>query len=542
MVSLFRMFVLFACCLTVFSCGSPRLVLTPASNVSTSLSNTSVRNIVVKGDIDLEGKTITLPSQSVLDIRNGSIRNGTIVLNCTRIDCIDTRGLNCVIKGTCSNKELVVNNENYGVYQLASMENGASVTLVSDIIVNKTLKINCNIIGNDNPTIKAANGVSVLLNLMSSGITLRDLSLEIANDKALSKCYIIYSKDVENIKLCNLSVRGGSIYIRNTNDTHYRGYEITNCSFEVDFSKCDQSFERQNDAFEFRGLQNLIFQNNKIKTINITRVFKTPASSVSRTPCDNLVFINNEIVSDCSNGKQVFDFYDFTRNVIIKGNHIVAKGHTDVFENKTKGDKSSINILIENNTIEYDYRLMYFNFSDEGENSITIYNNVFVSTSSQSQRESIKNGEVEKGQRTYDCNFRNLKHLSIKGNVFDSKYPVNGLLFYFDTIGKMEILSNDIDGTWERVAILKGYYDEAVFSDNKEIRKSLILSTLPVITFSSAKVNRFITNGNQINNRRGDYFVLQNASNVTCFIRKGDSNISSLFRLRDKSELTEIED
>ena len=538
---IFGIIVLFLCNSAFVSCGSSQLLLTSTSGFPSSFSDSAVRDIVVKGNVDLKGKTITLPSNSILDVSRGSIQNGTIVLNQTKIKCKDTRGLNCILKGTCTNESLVVNNERYGAYHLSVLPEGAKATLLSDVHVTKTLKARCSITGVNNPTIRATDDVAILLNIVSSGVALNDLSLEIHNDTESQKCYAIRSSDIGNLKFNSISVKGGSIYLRNASNTSYSGYEISNSFFEIDHSKCNQSFEKQNDAFEFRGLRNLIFKNNRVLTRNVTRVFKTPASVLSNTPCDNLIFENNTIISDCVNGKQVFDFFNYTRNVTIKGNHIIARGHTDVFENKSNGDTSHINVLIENNTIEYDYKLLYFNLSVDGDNTLCLQNNVLISTSSANQRESLKNDVLTTGIRSYDCNIRNINRLEISGNSFEGAGLAEGSLFYFENIYNTNLKNNTIDGDWGQLASFKGTFETVNFLNNSENRKSEKNST-PVVTFSQADVKSFDAQGNHLDKRNGHYLLLKNNAVVHSVILGKNSmpEQTSLFRTQDKSRVIKI--
>ena len=497
------------------SCGSANKSITIISNPAGSLieSRTTHSDLfVVSGNVDLKGQSIALPEFSVLDLRNGSIRNGTLILNNTEIRCKDTQGLNCDIQGECSNKKLVVNNKQYGANQIAALGGNAECILKSDLTITKPLAVRCSIKGTGCPRINSEESI-VLLNLMSSNIKLHNLNLEINGDSRDTHCYAIRATDVGNIQLKELIVNGGSVYFRNKNDVDYHNYEISNCSFIIDHSKCNQSFEKQNDAFEFRGVQNVLFHDNTITTTNVTRVFKTPAGGVANTPCDNLVFYNNVIQSISVNGKQVFDFYNYTRNVTIKNNVIIAKGHTDIFENKTIGDASFLNVIIEGNTVEYGYTLLYFNLSKESNNSLIVRNNRFSSTSSDGTRTSVQYDTIITNKRLYDINLRNLHTVIFEDNTFYSIGYVDSRLFYIEDIHCISLNKNVFSGSWKNIAWFNRNINDVEVVDNIE---TVSIKTIkePVVVLSSANVNCFKSFRNEFKGRGGAHYLLQNESEI----------------------------
>lgn len=498
------------------------------------------KRVIVKGNVDLHGKSVRLPKRAVLDVRQGALFNGKLILEDVEVLCKDTKNIDCILQGTCSNNRLTINNEEYGAYHISVLNSGATATLTSDVVVPKTLKIKCNIEGRGHVAIKAVEGVQVLMSIASSGVTLSNITLLNENDTREQKCYCIHSANVDSITLNCVSVNGGSVYFRNTDDTHYRGYVIQNCTFQVDHSLCNQSFEKQNDVFEFRGIQKVTFNTNRVKAKNVTRVFKTPAGGLLNTPCDDLVFENNEIISECENGKQIFDFYNLTRNVTIRGNTIIAKGHTDVFENKTRGDTSSIRITIEENAVDYGYTLMYFDLSASGDNEIVIRNNRFKSISSANSRTSIQNNERINAKRLYDCDLRNIKSISIDKNSFNGVGVVPGLLFYFENIDNTIVSNNEVYGNWNQIGRFNRVFRNVLFLNNTENRLLSYESVSPILVFSSAEVQYFESSGNSFMNRRSNILHLQNRT-IIHEARVEDTTMSAVpIIVKDKSAIKEL--
>lgn len=67
--------------------GLDRVVLQGGSGkvLTQSMINQRCRRYILKGSFDLGGKTITMPYGSVLDLENGELRNGTLVMDQTRV-------------------------------------------------------------------------------------------------------------------------------------------------------------------------------------------------------------------------------------------------------------------------------------------------------------------------------------------------------------------------------------------------------------------------------------------------------------------------
>ncbi len=526
----------FLCC---SCCSSNKAIISPNNALESFLEAKNKHAIVfaVYGDVDLQGRSITLPASAVLDIRHGSIRNGTLILNNTEIKCKDTRGLNCSLLGNCSNSYLNVNNRLYGAAQVETLGRNAVCALMSDLTISRPLAVRCSIRGVGRPIIKSRSS-SVLLNILSSSIMLQNLELVIDEDTEDAKCYAIRATDVGDIRLTNLIVNGGSVYFRNNSDISFKNYEISYCTFNINHSRCNQSFEKQNDAFEFRGIQNVSFHHNTVNTTNVTRVFKTPSGGASKTPCDYLSFYDNVIKSNSINGKQVFDFYDRTRNLTVKNNVIVAKGHTDIFENKTTGDEFGFTIIIEGNTVEYGYTLLYFNLSKESNNTLILRDNKFVSTSISKNRTSIQQDTTVTARRLYDLNMRNLNNVLIEDNTFSSSGYVDGRLMYFEDINRVTLDSNSILGCWKYLAWFNKTINDVVINDNLESDFSKT-SSEPVVVLSSASINSFKSYRNEFKGRGGAHFMLQNNSVIKRADIKdgGDLKQNSPFLIKGQSKI-----
>ncbi len=474
--------------------------------------------IRITGEIDLKGDTMVIPSKCTLDTRIGTIKNGTIELMGSFILCNDTQSLNCHLKGLCLNSSLTVNNRDYGASHIGVMGKDSKVILNSDIITDNCIRLHCSVIGNKDVSIIASNKPQVLISIAESGVSMKDVGLVIDNDTEEQKCYAIYATDVGKLCFNGLRVKNGSIYIRNINDTAYRDYEFSHCYFSVDHSRCNQDLMKQNDVFEFRGIQNVHFLDNVVEAHNVTRVFKIPSGGKQHTPCDHLYFSHNSVFSNSKNGKQVFDFYDLTRNVFISDNRINVTGHSVVFENKTQGDISELVLSIENNNIEYDYALIYLNLSCRGNNKTIIRNNTFKSTSKSSNRKYFQGDSYISIKRNQDLDFRNLNTLELANNMFSGVGLTESSLLYGDSINSLLIDDNIIDYCWPQVIRLNNHFDRVQICRNEERLASIQRNVSSFVLMTSATVDEFIAKDNATENHSGSNYILQHNSHISSVI------------------------
>lgn len=506
----------------VLCASSTVYVRTLADLTSADAANT---RFVFKTDLDLNGARVSVPGNSVCVFKRGSIKNGTLVLNNTELVCENTGRIDCLLEGTCCNTGLTVRNEKYGYSHIAVLQSGAEAHLESDIAVPKTLVTKCSILGRGNERIYASSSsVNVLLNIASSGVVISNIRLSIDNDTPRSQCYSIRSFNAGDLVLDGIFVENGSVYITNTKDIDKSGYRISNSHFCIDHTKCDQDYYLQSDAFELRGLENLQFVNNAVDVVNVNRVFKTPAGGLNKTPCSNLVFKGNRINASSVNGKQIFDFYHFTRNVTIADNHITAKGHTDVFENKTQEDYSTPNFfIIENNTIEYDFSILYFNLNRDGDSRLQIRNNMFRSIACDHSRKGKGDGKTVDITRDYDIDVRNIPSVEISDNVFEGVGGTESAMALILNVDDFSFNGNLIDCIWPQGLRLTGSFKNVAVSGNKEKPGTGDRNIKTFVELNGVNADRVSIISNATENHSGNNYLLMNGTKVKDIVFKGNT-------------------
>ena len=318
----------------------------------------------IQYDYDLNGATITLPANCVLDFNGGVFKNGKINLNGAIVQQGTDEFLDVETAGNFGNTLLDVKSD-YAESHINSMTKGSQVNLYCDVNLINTLALRCNINGFDKPKIvmpSKRQAVNVLnADVKIVGVVVKNTRKEI-NTVNFPIC--IYSQYATNFTLDYCDVIDGAIYIDNTLDIRIENVNITNCHIDIDFSHVKQDTYTQHDALSFYGVQGLNIDNNKIKCKDVNRLVKiskdTGKPISSNTISKNIKFRNNDVIVDSINGKQLFDLYIGTKNIDVDFNRFDIKGHNMLVENKT-GIDTDINEIDQsfftNNIVNHDFCL-----------------------------------------------------------------------------------------------------------------------------------------------------------------------------------------
>ncbi len=214
------------------------------------INNESAKQIVVKNDIDLHGKTVTLPKGCTIRFKQGSISNGAIVFNSTRIRG-NAKFAKCTYQGRISIKSIddrcftsdddlgtlrfllentIINGVNGNFYRDYHIDmndvNGGGLVSISDYESGSLISFNGNTIYNTKPfATRRIKPLIVLCNV--KGVTIRDcifhdtIEHNTHNFKNSAGCTFIQCYgDCEAINLLNCIQENGDCILRSGVYTH----------------------------------------------------------------------------------------------------------------------------------------------------------------------------------------------------------------------------------------------------------------------------------------------------------------------------------
>lgn len=377
-------------------------------------------------------------------------------------------------------------------------------------IISKPLKVNSNFNGNTSTIIpKSSQALSIytsnvnIENLNITGANFQYMRLDvngikIKNCKFTTKSYfVLLSINGDNISIENSilinefknersfaihSTSGisnfqsignkisGGILFKNDSLKNSKNFIISNNEISVNYSNIPSSVKIQNDAVTFTSISDVKIFNNNFILNDVNRGFKITDKgkyvgkmlNVSNKLPDNYTFKNNTIIANSKNGKQLFDFYIGTKNVSFIENNITASGFTTLFENKTKLNIGKRTFTLNNNTINFDSEIMYFDGygknSDE-QNNIVITNNTLNYTSNKFKFKTQRVGQNNDVKFNFIFNIRNVDVFTYQNNKFFDKNSslnfANRYFFYIQNPIKADISNSNYKGGIKYDAIRK---------------------------------------------------------------------------------------
>lgn len=310
---------------------------------------------------------------------------------------------------------------------------------------------------------------------------------------------------INGFRLINSVVDGGIRFVngedRASGDFLFAGNQIS-----VNFSHVEQNFKIQHDAVRLSGINNVVFKNNNFVFRNVNRGFKfTDYTSgvkdkiLSKRPTSDICFLQNTIVSNSTNGKQLFDLYDGTGVLELKENVIKASGHTVIIEDKTTIPLAlQRELTLIDNIISFDHRVLYYRGGSPAKAYIS--GNEFIYTRKEpkiklfriGQKKSIDLKHLFYGRDLQEFIFKynSIKSLSIT-DVLPSIYVFNSL-----NVDNTIITNNDFSGG----VFYTGNKDSKFNFTNNHIRNTSLSNLVRVSRNSKNDVNStsFIIRNNKI--------------------------------------------
>ena len=243
--SLVKLAIIFLCGCTFLSCS----VVRNGGELSCIVTNESLKRVVIRGDIDLMGKTITFPNGCSLVFKRGSISNGNLEFVSNRIKG-NVRFINCNYSGRVDIKQIddrcftssdddgtlkflltnvLLNGNKCDFYRDYCIDmNAAPAGLVSVKGIDSGADItfhDCTIYNTMPFTNRAIRPVLVLTNVKN--VTIRNCSFHDTDKhnshvfaKSAGCCFLRCYGDCESINLLNCSQENGDCFLRSGVYTH----------------------------------------------------------------------------------------------------------------------------------------------------------------------------------------------------------------------------------------------------------------------------------------------------------------------------------
>jgi hypothetical protein len=326
---------------------------------------------IINTPLDLKGKTINLPQGCTLLFSDGSIANG-MLNGRVRIKGEIVRNSLNVRFSKDSSIDSYIPIYNYAsdvvASQLQACSNGCY--LAENIYIDKSVYLRSSIEGK-NHSISISENLNTGFYITDSkkAITISNVKIvKQIESNSVNKNYVLFAINSSNITVDSSIINGRLFFVNKTKsddgDKISKNIKLTNCELNCDLSKCPQGWEYAQDHLSFFSIKKIKISNCKINSINVNRVIKTSAyfsenkydEAINCT--DGVLFENNEVNATSSHGKQLWDMYCGTVNVVIKGNFFSSHGFSQFIEDKAyqfkykKSKPIQSTIRISNNVVE----------------------------------------------------------------------------------------------------------------------------------------------------------------------------------------------
>lgn len=383
------------------------------------------------------------------------------------------------------------------------------------------INVNKNNIVFDNCHIKGEK-YFILMSLNGNGTKI--LNSSVINNHKKNQAFAVHSISSVNRVFIEGSKIKGAILFSNISNSDTGDHTFIRNHFTVNQSYLDGNFKNQFDAFTFRSINKVVFDNNIFDFTDVNRGFKfTDRGNADKTLSDflpdNILFTNNTITSSSSNGKQLFDLYHGTLNFSFLNNKVFSKGHTVLFENKTATDVlKDRSIKISGNEIYFDFYIAFLkgHLNSKYKNDIDINNNTFYYTSDIHKNSITRKGQEGEIKFNFVFDIRDASSFNfVQNKIFSKKAPLNfGKKYFFnlneldsvniadnENIGNARLVNktrrlnlflsnNKVDTNLSEILDLQGDYQQSITEQNNRVngrlmkivvkKPNVILRSLPV--------------------------------------------------------------
>ena len=314
----------------------------------------------IKTDIDLKGATVVVPDGSTLLFIGGSISNG-MLSGAFYVKNIKRGSMRVKLKQgslILSLFDAYNYSSDVNVSILSSCVSG--IVLKEDIVIDSGIKLRTSLDGNNHSIFvssKASSGITI--SDVNKGLTISRLFVKRSYSGDINKNYALICTNSSNITITDCSIEGRLYFVNKAflinKFVDCSGITIRNCTLTCDLSSCPKGWQYGQDHISFYSVSNIEIDSCRIISTNVNRVIKTSQFYSSNNyqvvshSTDSVSFHNNCVIAKSEYGKQMWDMYCGSTNIIIKNNTFNISGFTRFIENKAYQDKYSNGLLMTSN-------------------------------------------------------------------------------------------------------------------------------------------------------------------------------------------------
>lgn len=244
-------------------------------------------NVIYKitKDIDLEGTTLTIPAECTLDFQGGSLNNGVVIGNNTRV--LQQFKGNAQLKGSFNSNEVYVTQ--YNILNVIGIFDCNKFILTSDITLTEGLNITTNfniIIDGNNTTLKVPY-INIISSNVGAKLCITNINISITGNTLYGPDPVGFAAiGFAQSELYNSFIEDS--YANQHSTLYLRGSNVIIDTLSV-------SSTSQNNRVLLYGAPDVILKNSKFN--NLSRVH-----CMGITQENNYCIIDNNILIDCLGG------------------------------------------------------------------------------------------------------------------------------------------------------------------------------------------------------------------------------------------------
>ena len=399
---------------------------------------------VIKQGINLGGKIVKIGEGSTLVFKGGSISNGTLKgdfkLKGVVRNSLGVKFSDCNIAG-----EVPVYRSDYAQSLMSSCTE--KITLCDDITITTPIRLRASIEGQSH-TVTSTTVSAVAFYIMDQrDVTLNDITIiKQIPEETINQNYALNIQNSSNITVKNSHIVG-RIHCVNKSQSDEpsdisENFSFLNSTLKADFTPCKQGWENGQDHLAFFSIKNVRIENCTIISKNVNRVLKTSAFFQTKdypaayNCTDGVLFKNNKVTAEAQIGKQFWDMFCGTVNVLIEKNDITLKGFTRFVEDKAFQPKYKGEQLI-SSTITIQDNSVYMNGGDLFQFLANSDVDNFVVKGNQFTLAGVNRHPITGDERTCGFYLQGYKSCRIEGNEFTWKDGAVGLM-----LGKVNFISS----------------------------------------------------------------------------------------------------
>lgn len=225
------------------------------------------KDFIINQDIDLTGKTVTIPSGTVLKFKGGSICNGTLSGKFIVTGKIKRNTFAVSIKdGSSILTTLPIFNYSTGIVrsQIKACRNG--ITLMEDINLDNSITLSTSINGNGHKLyVGKESNAAVYIQNSRRPITISNITITKGIEKGtINKNLALHILNSSNVCITNCVLNGRISIINNTqieNDSESsKNFVIKNSTLNCDLTDCPQGWEYVQDHILIKSISNKLLK------------------------------------------------------------------------------------------------------------------------------------------------------------------------------------------------------------------------------------------------------------------------------------------